>query len=738
MPHLPSSTPTRLVALVGAALALSLCVASAASATVTTTSITSPSDPFFAFDQGQTQNVTISGSSNGMPGDQLQILCYTDNGSTGTVLATVDNAVTVGAGGAFSATVSLGVLQQGSLGTCRLRAVPGGQLAPTTGLGAFTGPRTLVGTLTPSMNGSTLFDYFIQEPQLTTTDQYLSYSDCGLDNSFLDDPTVFGQAAVNGFFCNDLVDNPAASDSTRSGIEVDGQSAYGPYSANTKNSGATGLPPLTLGPITQNQSNGDLTFDETDPIVICANPADNPCPAFSPSGVQVKRTITQTDDGHTVSIDDAYSSTDGKSHTVNLLLENQQDFTAPNTNPVPGDVDYLFPGASQFSSFVTGQTVARTSNAPASILVQNTHPADGPPSAGSITYGQAPSSAVVFGAMPFGASTFDVPYTFTVPASGSVPIRFVYSTEFTLAAAQQDAFTAQDALQAAAVSFKSPSSGATVSSSPVTVTGGASAGSGVKSVTVNGVKATVSGGSFSASVPLTGGANTLTAVLTSNGGASASASEGVKLAVAPRATTSSATGVTATRAALTGSVTPGTAATTYQFEYGTTTAYGKSSGSGSLTASASGSPVSLSVTGLSPNATYHFRLMATSSAGKGEGNDVTFKTPRAAPSRISDSVRPRSDHKAPFKYRFGGSITLPAGVSPASACKGAVAVTVKRGHKKVMSRRLKVNGKCKFAGKVSFKAAKLHGNGKLSFSFRFDGNGVLAAKNGKSITVRFG
>jgi hypothetical protein len=77
-------------------------------------------------------------------------------------------------------------------------------------------------------------------------------------------------------------------------------------------------------------------------------------------------------------------------------------------------------------------------------------------------------------------------------------------------------------------------------------------------------------------------------------------------------------------------------------------------------------------------------------------------------------------------------------VNKASACTGAVAVTVRHGHKKVTSRRLKVNGKCKFAGKVSFKAAKLHGKGKLSFSFRFDGNGVLAAKNGRSITVRFG
>ena len=334
----------RLALALFAALALTLAAAAGAQAAVTHSSITSPTDPFFGFDQGQTQNVTISGTSNGTTGDQVQILCYSDNGSTGPCSERSTTPFRVGADGTFSVTVSLRTLEQGNLDTCRLRAVPAPQLAPTTGLSAFTGPRTLVGTLTRSMNGSTLFDYFIQAPQLTATDQYLSYSDCGLDNSYLDDPTVVGQADVNGFYCNDLVDNPAASDSTRSGIEVDGQSAYGPYSANTKNSGATGLPALTLGPITQNPSNGDLTFDETDPIVICEQFR---CTAFSP-----ERSRGQAHDhpdrrrAHGV-IDDAYSSTDGKSHTVNLLLENQQDFAALTaSNPVPGDVDYRFPGAS--------------------------------------------------------------------------------------------------------------------------------------------------------------------------------------------------------------------------------------------------------------------------------------------------------------------------------------------------------------------------------------------------------
>ena len=204
-------------------------------------SITSPSDPFFAFDQGQTQNVTISGTSNGTSGDQVQILCYSDNGTDGTVLGTVDNAVSVGADGTFSATVSLGALEQGNLDTCRLRAVPAPQLAPTTGLSAFTGPRTLVGMLDQETNGSTLFDYFIQAPQLTATDRLPTPTATAASTTAISTTRRSSARRMSqGFFCNDLVDNPAASDSTRSGIEVDGQSAYGPYSANTKNSSATG------------------------------------------------------------------------------------------------------------------------------------------------------------------------------------------------------------------------------------------------------------------------------------------------------------------------------------------------------------------------------------------------------------------------------------------------------------------------------------------------------------------
>jgi hypothetical protein len=95
------------------------------------------------------------------------------------------------------------------------------------------------------------------------------------------------------------------------------------------------------------------------------------------------------------------------------------------------------------------------------------------------------------------------------------------------------------ALPGPSVGISSPANGAVVGATPITVTGTASANSGVSSVTVNGVAATLSGSNWTASVPLTTGQNTITATATSNDGATAQASEGVTYALAPTASISS-------------------------------------------------------------------------------------------------------------------------------------------------------------------------------------------------------
>ncbi|MEA2312586.1 MAG: hypothetical protein QOE28_2554 [Solirubrobacteraceae bacterium] len=96
--------------------------------------------------------------------------------------------------------------------------------------------------------------------------------------------------------------------------------------------------------------------------------------------------------------------------------------------------------------------------------------------------------------------------------------------------------------------------------------------------------------------------------------------------VAPGATTGSATNVTQTAATLNGSVDPNGSATTYHFEYGTTTAYGLTTPDRTAGDGDTASSVSEPVQGLTGGTTYHVRIVATSAGGPTNGADRTFKT----------------------------------------------------------------------------------------------------------------
>ena len=117
-------------------------------------------------------------------------------------------------------------------------------------------------------------------------------------------------------------------------------------------------------------------------------------------------------------------------------------------------------------------------------------------------------------------------------------------------------------------------------------------------------------------------------------------------AVSPPGTeTGSATDVTETSAVLNGTINPFGLQTSYYFEYGTTTAYGSRIPAG-IEAVAGGGRVpelfSRTITGLSPGTTYHFRLVATNSAGTAQGPDRTFTTIAVGgiPARAYEQVTP--------------------------------------------------------------------------------------------------
>jgi hypothetical protein len=84
--------------------------------------------------------------------------------------------------------------------------------------------------------------------------------------------------------------------------------------------------------------------------------------------------------------------------------------------------------------------------------------------------------------------------------------------------------------------------------------------------------------------------------------------------------------VTPSSAVLKGTVMPEGNLTTYQFEYGTTAAYGQHTDEASAGAGDSAQPVSVPVEGLQPETVYHYRLVATNSGGTSYTADKTFFT----------------------------------------------------------------------------------------------------------------
>jgi YD repeat-containing protein len=123
----------------------------------------------------------------------------------------------------------------------------------------------------------------------------------------------------------------------------------------------------------------------------------------------------------------------------------------------------------------------------------------------------------------------------------------------------------------------------------------------------------------------------------------------------PVATTGAAKSVTHTTVTLTGTVNPAGAPTSYDFVFGTTRKYGRTT---AAAAAGSGSPVtvSTSLTHLKPGTTYHYALVASNRNGTSTGSDHTFRTPSFSchvPSLIGDTLRQARKALADHHCRLG-------------------------------------------------------------------------------------
>jgi hypothetical protein len=133
-------------------------------------------------------------------------------------------------------------------------------------------------------------------------------------------------------------------------------------------------------------------------------------------------------------------------------------------------------------------------------------------------------------------------------------------------------------------------------------------------------------------------------------------------AAVPAPTTGNANTITQTTAKLHGTVKPNNEATTWHFEYGTTTAYGTNTPEqGPIAAGSGTTPVSADVSALAPGTVYHYRLVATNPSGAIPGKDRTFTTRSAVSLNANKTVGRFNENMALTGKVFGtavGGITV--------------------------------------------------------------------------------
>lgn len=209
---------------------------------------------------------------------------------------------------------------------------------------------------------------------------------------------------------------------------------------------------------------------------------------------------------------------------------------------------------------------------------------------------------------------------------------------------------------------------------------------------------------------------------------------------APGPTTGAAANVSRYQATLTGAINPNNQATTYFFQYGLTSSYGLQTNAETLPAGITTVPVSLTLPGLAPGFTFHYRLVAShGSTSVSYGADSSFETepfPRPVTPFHYD-VSPRKAAKAPSQFTISGSVGVPFGTPVGLACLGQVQVRFLDRSRQVASTTVTVLPNCSYSAVVKVPRSRF-GGGWLNVTFRYSGDNYVAPSALKRIKVLAG
>lgn len=426
--------------------------ASSAAAAITSSQIVAPASPTFTtFDQNNPNSIAVAGTtSGGNPAvDEVNLDCFA--GSEDLHLA---SSVKLAPDGGFS--VPAASLSTVANHVCRLRAVPTG--ATPADLAPFAGPllgvgHRLVETIPSGPNAGKPSGFSVTDQQLSAADSFFSLGRCGLVSAGLFNASL--ERTTTTFGCNDWFwrfdNHEEPGKSTRSQIQIDGVNVYTARSVNEMFGPVEGFPAVTFSS-SQDPATGEMTIKDSEALVACQTPAYPPsfatCPTFVSTGVRDERTTEQTADGHLVTITDRYASTDGGSHAVDLLPQNDQVFSRFNENGKA--IAYRFPGEGAYAPHALGQTVPFAAATPGTVLVRVEGAQDGDPTTGrgAIVFDR-PASPATFDAVNGGRSAFYFHQVATVPAGGSTSFRFAYVQGYAQAEVEALARQAENAFKPA-------------------------------------------------------------------------------------------------------------------------------------------------------------------------------------------------------------------------------------------------------------------------------------------------
>jgi phosphodiesterase/alkaline phosphatase D-like protein len=213
----------------------------------------------------------------------------------------------------------------------------------------------------------------------------------------------------------------------------------------------------------------------------------------------------------------------------------------------------------------------------------------------------------------------------------------------------------------------------------------------------------------------------------------------------PIVATGPATRVGKNTVTVTGVISPNKQATTYYFQWGTSTGYGQQTLAAAVPAGTTSVTVSTTLTGLEAQTIFHYRLVAAhGNTAPQAGADASFMTlPRHRPRpSIKARTTPSHDAHKPFVFTTSGQVKGPAFIPAFYDCRGNVHVRFLLGGRRIGSTLLPLQPNCKFAGQTVFNHLPHNGHlprpVRLTVVVQYAGNGYLTPRKAAPETISEG